>query len=947
MLSNQSYHTENGGGNGGDPDSSTSTNTSRTTTTTTNPMTSTSSSIMTLNNNTSTTNGTTAFHMSPPNNKDYAQRMQQIDDLKYFLATANDGWACPTSLQSPPYQVHTFPLPTGEHISCVLWNNLYHITGTDIVRSLVFRFHAFGRPVHNLKKFEEGVFSDLRNLKPGLDACLEEPRSEFLDMLYKNNCIRTKKKQKVFYWFSVPHDRLFLDALERDLKREKIGTDLTSQAVAEPAISLSLDSTQELFDHLRKSLSLAPTPTGLPTTSTSIVPPTGTSTSPSSSSSSLPGMNAATAATKMDNEDENYDHNDNDYMDNVTSMQLPLEDAPPSKNKVWIGQHQLGNDEAPQESRVYVDPTNLGQSPIVMHQHQDQSRSSPIVQHSTDYHSFLSPNDSTNFQNQHRRNNSAASCPSIHMQHLDKNEKRVLQQHVFRPSRSLDLQMTKKIFGKLPLFDGSPTYKQRRHRAASVTTSHHQYSGTATSPLSLSPALTTLTAATAAASVNSENGKNDSIKQHKRPSSMIMSSQLAKAAIAAGHHHHHDSKNKKNDEMTAEYLSGPDDDMTDDDDQMDNANNKTLISASSYNALAKATSALASVMSDDPRARCTFTCPLHACGKLFRRLEHLKRHLRTHTLHRPHLCQTCGKRFSRSDNLAQHKKVHQKAATPITVANSCIGDEKLGFQSPLVYDPFYPPIYNDENYDAFPLDDLQQHVMDNTATTTSVTDPLMDFSIHDENVSLNSSLCNSPTMGHSFGRQQYYHQYPQQYDIVNSAASSIVPSPSSSSSSPYRGGIGSDGSTNLNNSANDYHYQLQQQQMQALQQALTSCMKKSTIHSPSSPFLSTPSTTATYSHYQQQQQQQQQQRPVQVSHRWSLPEAPTFSSSTSSTSSSSNVNASAPTTTTGSSLLTSPFVPPFQMNDLHGDDHWSQWHHLTHSATAMDLNDLHSFASTS
>ena len=37
-------------------------------------------------------------------------------------------------------------------------------------------FQAFGRPVRNMKKFEEGVFSDLRNLKPGVDACLEEPK---------------------------------------------------------------------------------------------------------------------------------------------------------------------------------------------------------------------------------------------------------------------------------------------------------------------------------------------------------------------------------------------------------------------------------------------------------------------------------------------------------------------------------------------------------------------------------------------------------------------------------------------------------------------------------------------------------------------------------------------------------------------------------------------------
>jgi transcription factor STE12 len=44
------------------------------------------------------------------------------------------------------------------------------------VRALLFRFEAFGRPVKHTKKWEEGVFSDLRNLKPGVDACLEEPK---------------------------------------------------------------------------------------------------------------------------------------------------------------------------------------------------------------------------------------------------------------------------------------------------------------------------------------------------------------------------------------------------------------------------------------------------------------------------------------------------------------------------------------------------------------------------------------------------------------------------------------------------------------------------------------------------------------------------------------------------------------------------------------------------
>ena len=132
-------------------------------------------------------------------------------------------------------------------------NNLFHISGTDIVRCLSFRFQAFGRPVKNSKKFEEGIFSDLRNLKSGTDASLEEPKSPFLDFLYKNNCIRTQKKQKVFYWYSVPHDRLFLDALERDLKREKMSQEPTTVAVSEPALSFEFDSSQSLFEQLTKA----------------------------------------------------------------------------------------------------------------------------------------------------------------------------------------------------------------------------------------------------------------------------------------------------------------------------------------------------------------------------------------------------------------------------------------------------------------------------------------------------------------------------------------------------------------------------------------------------------------------------------------------------------------------------------------------------------------------
>ncbi|KAK5275042.1 hypothetical protein LTR40_013762, partial [Exophiala xenobiotica] len=53
------------------------------------------------------------------------------------------------------------------------------------------------------------------------------------------------------------------------------------------------------------------------------------------------------------------------------------------------------------------------------------------------------------------------------------------------------------------------------------------------------------------------------------------------------------------------------------------------------------------------------SCPIPSCGRLFKRLEHLKRHVRTHTQERPYVCPYCNKAFSRSDNLAQHRRTHE------------------------------------------------------------------------------------------------------------------------------------------------------------------------------------------------------------------------------------------------------------------------------------------------
>jgi len=58
----------------------------------------------------------------------------------------------------------------------------------------------------------------------------------------------------------------------------------------------------------------------------------------------------------------------------------------------------------------------------------------------------------------------------------------------------------------------------------------------------------------------------------------------------------------------------------------------------------------------------SFECTYASCGRVFKRSEHLKRHIRSiHTLERPFHCPHphCSKRFSRSDNLSQHVRVHR------------------------------------------------------------------------------------------------------------------------------------------------------------------------------------------------------------------------------------------------------------------------------------------------
>ncbi|KAL9559235.1 hypothetical protein MBANPS3_000502 [Mucor bainieri] len=650
------------------------------------------------------------FGMPPPSNSNTATRLAQIDEMKYFFATATQHWehnkplkrfALPGGSSPGSGAAAAAAAPggasssSGESISCVLWNDLFFITGTDIVRSLTFRFHAFGRPVTNAKKFEEGIFSDLRNLKPGHDARLEEPKSELLDMLYKNNCIRTQKKQKVFYWFSVPHDRLFLDALERDLKREKMGMEPTTQAVAEPAASLSLDSTQELFDQLRKSISQSAAATAQAIED---------DLSASNSALSTPVPNSSLSLSSIPQRHSSYLETADPHWPTSPTPSATANHTP------WSASQSRLERAASQakRSRVNSVPASIGQKQqMQLLQHQQQQKShrlsygsyfagNPISStsstasrrnhhqhhHHSNSHSnsrrisstssssmlsspttatatataadlaFQDDGSSSDMYRHHHpdymmdpiangvnqleitpslSNTSHSTSTSSSMLQHNNNSSTSTSSSVVLPSKSLDsnaIKKTKTIFGNLSLFDGSPTYKQRRRRAASVSSSvlnqPHPLHITAGGPERVVRRhdkchLRTPSSATtaAAASQNAASAASHLVNSN--------SSRLAMAAVKAGF-------------APNQIMSTPP---------------MPMMAATHSHGWRPSSQQ----QQQQQQQQQDYHCPVPDCRHLFKRPEHLERHMQS--LHM-FVCNVCGKHFPRSDHLAQHHRLEHE-----------------------------------------------------------------------------------------------------------------------------------------------------------------------------------------------------------------------------------------------------------------------------------------------
>ncbi|CAA7263981.1 unnamed protein product [Cyclocybe aegerita] len=545
------------------------------------------------------------------------ERLNHLDRLKFFLATAPSRWdsaatnANPTGITSagaqgeefgapyssaiggygagagfsgmglglepayhhaPPHPaLNRFLLPNQEFVTCVLWNGLYHITGTDIVRALVFRFEAFGRPVKNMKKFEEGVFSDLRNLKPGVDACLEEPKSPFLDLLFKYQCIRTQKKQKVFYWFSVPHDRLFLDALERDLKREKMGLEPTTQIVGEPALSFTYDPKRSLYEQFSKAQGAREGEGELET--------------------AIRIAERSKDAEGADGGDSAMDESDASEVDDAMSGGDEGKRRPSSGANALPGSQYLnlftlfeGSPTYKQRRKKVNKSSALSKSGDEYGDEYDRGRS--MDPSSIRYSS----------QSRERRHLPLPRHPSM-MDEFGPNSESANTSEVMSAAD----MFLKQARGELVPADGVVRKPKPQPIVGDVGVFY------------------------------SEGAPSDQQSAHTRGRSfdLVRDGPVARppGSLSAGY--------------TASTFAEAGQQQVVHPGQM-------ATGMAQYEAV-----------SEDGKVR-AFVCPLYSCGRLFKRMEHLKRHLRTHTMERPFTCNRCNKKFSRSDNLTQHLRTHER-----------------------------------------------------------------------------------------------------------------------------------------------------------------------------------------------------------------------------------------------------------------------------------------------
>lgn len=391
--------------------------------------------------------------------------------------------------------------------------------------------------------------------------------------------------------FSVPHDRLFLDALERDLKREKMGMEPTTVIVGEPALSFTYDPKRSLYEQFSKA--------------------TGVGEGEGELEAAVRRADEAQQAA----DDETKDGTASSASQSDVDMSASDADEPEGKSKK--AKTSLHGPNSPFFSMFSLfegSPTyKQRRKKVPKHRSPSLLGASPYMSHdgADDYFGGM--------------NGMAPRAAEPQMDRYGRDTTRLSAAEMF-------LAQARGDFGPQSNPDLIASQKERQRRAMQARADQLAGKGYYV----------------------------DATSMRASPESMYPTIPSDGVIPNA---------------MDQEFLGRP---------HLEQRHTIPLVSSYVVNDRMRAHSATPMSNGQWPppsepipiqRSK-AFVCPLFSCGRMFKRMEHLKRHLRTHTLERPFQCPRCSKRFSRSDNLTQHVRTHTRDGNDADIESESVEEEQ-------------------------------------------------------------------------------------------------------------------------------------------------------------------------------------------------------------------------------------------------------------------------------